>query len=466
MANKVVWAANAVILLYFFLLNCTYFALLVISIWNAVRHQRRLPYSYVERILQSLRTPPVSVLVPAFNEEKHIVQSVHSLLKLRYPALEVIVINDGSTDRTLELLREAFTLRPANLVYVPQLQAKPPRMIYLSAADPRLVVCDKPNGGKSDALNVGINLSRSPYFCAVDADAVLEPDALLRLIRPIVEDSHVVASGGIVRVANGSVIREGQIVEVRLPRTVLEILQVVEYLRGFLFGRAGWSAGNSLLIISGAFGLFQKQLVLDAGGYRADTVGEDMELVVRLHRRCLEKKMPYRVVFVPDPVCWSEVPATANSLRRQRKRWQKGLLEVILLHQRILFRPRYGRIGMISFPHQVIMELLGPVVELSALLLVPLAWLLHVFSYAFFVYFFCFGLLFGTLLSMGAVLIEEITYRRYNQIGDVVRLIGFAIFEHLGYRQLTQIWRMQGLWDYLRGRRAWESARRVGFATR
>lgn len=466
MANQLVWAANVIILLYFVLLNSTYLALLVISIWNAVRHQRRLPYSYVERILQSLRTPPVSVLVPAYNEEKTIVQSVHSLLKLRYPALEVIVVNDGSSDGTLEVLRKAFALRPADIVYVPQLAAKPPRMIYLSATDPRLVVCDKPNGGKSDALNVGINLSRSPYFCAVDADAVLEPDALLRLIRPIVEDPGVIASGGIVRVANGSVIREGQIAEVRLPRSVLEILQVVEYLRGFLFGRAGWSAGNSLLIISGAFGLFQKQLVLEAGGYRTDTVGEDMELVVRLHRRCQERKIAYRVVFVPDPVCWSEVPSSASSLRRQRKRWQKGLLEVVLLHQDILFQPRYGRIGMISFPHQAIMELLGPVVELSALLLVPLAWFLEVLSYAFFLYFFCFGLLFGALLSMGAVLIEEITYRRYNHIGDVARLIGFAILEHLGYRQLTQIWRLEGMWDYWRGRRAWESVRRVGFATR
>lgn len=466
MANQLVWAANVIILLYFILLNSTYLALLVVSIWNAVRHQRRLPYSYVERILQSLRTPPVSVLVPAYNEEKTIVQSVHSLLKLRYAALEVIVVNDGSTDGTLEVLRKAFALRPADIVYVPQLPAKPPRMIYLSADDPRLVVCDKPNGGKSDALNVGINLSRSPYFCAVDADAVLEPDALLRLMRPIVEDPGVIASGGIVRVANGSVIREGQIAEVRLPHSVLEILQVVEYLRGFLFGRAGWSAGNSLLIISGAFGLFQKQLVLEAGGYRTDTVGEDMELVVRLHRRCQERKIAYGVVFVPDPVCWSEVPSSASSLRRQRKRWQKGLLEVVLLHHDILFRPRYGRIGMISFPHQAIMELLGPVVELSALLLVPLAWFLEVLSYAFFLYFFCFGLLFGALLSMGAVLIEEITYRRYNHIGDVARLIGFAILEHLGYRQLTQIWRLEGIWDYLHGRRAWESVRRVGFATR
>lgn len=466
MVRELVWLGNVALLFYFVLLSGTYLGLLVIAIVNALRHQRRLPYAYVETILASPRTPPVAVLVPAFNEEKNIVEAVRSLLLLRYPSVEVIVINDGSTDRTLELLREAFSLRPADITYHRVLEAKSPRMIFLSGTDPRLLVCDKPNGGKSDALNVGINLSRSPYFCAVDADAVLEPDALLRLIRPILEDSSVIASGGIVRVANGCRIERGRIAEVRLPKSALEILQVVEYLRGFLFGRAGWSAANSLLIISGAFGMFQKQTVLEAGGYRTSTVGEDMELVVRLHRLCLERKKPYRVIFVPDPVCWSEVPSKAASLRRQRKRWQKGLLEVVLLHRQILFRPRYGRIGLLSFPHHAFMELAGPAVELAALLLLPLAWFLHVLNYAFFLYFFSFGLLFGVLLSLGTVLIEEITFRRYSRIGDVVRLIGFAILENLGYRQLTQVWRLEGIWDYLRGHRRWESPQRVGFAAR
>lgn len=466
MLRNLIWVANALILFYFILLNGTYLVLLVISIWNALRHQRRLPYSYVESILASPRTPPVSVLVPAYNEEKTIVEAVRSLLRLRYPALEVIVINDGSTDGTLAVLRESFGLRPADVVYLPRLAAKAPRMIYLSGTDPRLLVCDKANGGKSDALNVGINLSRSPFYCAVDADAVLEPDALLRLIRPVIEDPTVVASGGIVRVANGCRIEHGSLRDVRLPKSILEILQVVEYLRGFLFGRAGWSTANSLLIISGAFGLFQKQLVLEAGGYRTDTVGEDMELVVRLHRYCLEQKKKYRVVFVPDPVCWSEVPSQAESLERQRKRWQKGLLEVVRIHQGMLLRPRYGHIGMFSFPHHAFLELLGPAVELSALFLLPLAWVLDVLDYAFFLYFFCFGLLFGALLSMGAVLIEEITYRRYNRFGDTVRLLSFALLEHVGYRQLTQAWRLEGMWEYLRGRRRWESTERVGFAMR
>jgi cellulose synthase/poly-beta-1,6-N-acetylglucosamine synthase-like glycosyltransferase len=390
--------------------------------------------------------------------------AARNLLELDYPQLEVIIINDGSEDRTLDELREEFRLRPVRAVYVPEAQSAPVRGLYRSDVDTRLVVIDKEAGGsKADAVNAGLNAATSPYVCVVDSDSLLERDALLRIMVPILEDpKRVVAVGGIIRVLNGSEIHGGQLQRVRLPRKSIEVIQVIEYLRAFLIGREAWAQGNMLMIISGAFGLFRTDLVRAVGGYRSRAIGEDFDLVARLHRHMLEKKADYEIRFVPDPMCWTEVPSDLRSLGRQRARWQKGLLDVLWPNRDMLFRARYGRIGCFALPYLWLFELLAPVIEITGIALIILAACLGVLSREFFLQFLIFGYAFATVISIGSVLQEEITYKRYNDWKDVARLITYCFFEHFPYRQLHMVWRLQGLWQYLRGDLVWKPMKRKG----
>src|SRR6185369_10958297 len=269
--------------------------------------------------------PKISVLVPAYNEEANIAASIRSLLQLDYPDYEVVVINDGSRDRTLDVLREEFALQEFPEAFLVRLQTRPVRGLYRSLVHPQLRVIDKVNGGKADALNAGINGARFPLFCGVDADSILQQDSLRLVARPFLEDPSTVACGGTIRIANGCQMSGGALVRAGVPRSYLALCQTVEYLRAFLFGRAGWSPLNALLIISGAFGLFDKEVVVQVGGYRTDSIGEDMELVVRLHRILRKRRQKYRIALVPDPVCWTEAPEDLQTLKNQRVRWQRGL---------------------------------------------------------------------------------------------------------------------------------------------
>ncbi len=402
--------------------------------------------------------------MPAHNEEKSICVALRNLLDLDYPELEVIAINDGSKDRTLDAVQQEFGLRPVRAVYVPQATSAPVRGLYRSNSDPRLIVVDKESGGsKADAVNAGLNAATSPYVCVVDADSVLERDALLRIMLPVLTDpKRVVCVGGIVRVLNGSEIEGGHMRRVRLPRKSIEVIQVVEYLRAFLIGREAWARGNMLMIISGAFGLFRTDLVRAVGGYRSRAIGEDFDLVARLHRHLQERGADYSIQFVPDPVCWTEVPSDLKSLGRQRARWQKGLLDVLWPNKDMLFRPRYGRIGCLALPYLWLFELFAPVIELGGIVTIALAAWLGVLSREFFVQFLLFGYAFATVISIGSVLQEELTYRRYNDWQDVARLVSYCFLEHCPYRQLHMIWRLQGLWQYLRGDLAWRPLNRQG----
>jgi cellulose synthase/poly-beta-1,6-N-acetylglucosamine synthase-like glycosyltransferase len=408
--------------------------------------------------------PPITLVVPAHNEEQFICTAVRNLLDLDYPQLEIIVINDGSTDKTLQNMQKEFGLRLVRAVYVPEVKSAPVRGLYRSDVDLRLLVVDKePAGSKADAVNAGLNAATSPYVCIVDGDSVLERDALLRIMVPILADpEHVVAAGGIVRVLNGCEIEAGRVRRVRLAKKSIEIIQVVEYLRAFLIGREAWARGNMLMIVSGAFGVFRTDLVRAIGGYRPAAIGEDFDLVARLHRLLLEKKEAYRVEFVPDPVCWTEVPSDLRSLARQRARWHKGLLDVLWPNRDMLFRPRYGRIGRLALPYLWIFELLAPVIELGGFVTVLLAAIFGVLSWAFFLQFLLFGYGFATVISIGAVLQEELTYKRYNDWQDVARLVSYCFLEHFPYRQMHMIWRLQGLWQYLRGDLLWRPLKRQG----
>ena len=459
--------SNQALFWYYLATNLAYLVMLIIALKTSARHQRRLESHRLNWFKDTPMTPPITIIAPAHNEEASIRVAIRNLLELDYPQLEIIVVNDGSQDRTLEELRDEFRLRAVRTVYVAEVKSATIRGLYRSDVDSRLLVVDKHAGGsKADAVNAGLNAATSPYVCIVDSDSVLERDALLRIMVPILEDpKRVVAVGGIVRVLNGSEIENGQLRRVRLPRKSIEAIQVIEYLRAFLIGREAWAQGNMLTIISGAFGLFRTDLVRAVGGYRASSIGEDMDLVARMHRHLREKETDYEIRFVPDPMCWTEVPSDFRSLARQRARWQKGLLDVLWPNRDMLFRPRYGRIGCFALPYLWLFELFAPVMEVAGIATIILAASLGVLSREFFLQFMIFGYAFATVISIGSVLQEEITYKRYNDWKDVVRLVSYCFFEHFPYRQLHMIWRLQGLWQYLRGDHEWKPLKRKGLAS-
>jgi cellulose synthase/poly-beta-1,6-N-acetylglucosamine synthase-like glycosyltransferase len=460
------WYTGA-ILVFFFAINSYYLVLTLAGFWRTMRVFKEVRRPDQRRLLRSPLTPPVSVLAPAFNEEANVVENVRSLLMLDYPLFEVILVNDGSKDRTLGRLVDAFDLRQSARSYEHLLPCKSIRGIYESPTYPNLVVVDKLNGGKADALNAGLNLSLYPIFCAIDADSILEPDALLRLVRPFVDAPGVtIAAGGVVRVANGCDIHSGRVHGVRLPRRALPLMQIVEYLRAFLFGRMGWSTGNSLLVISGAFGLFEKKAAVLAGGYAIDSVGEDMELVVRMHRHRRERRQPYRIGFVPDPICWTEVPETLRVLRRQRTRWQRGLIDTLMRHRAMLGRPRYGTVGMVALPGFLVFEMLSPIVELSGYVLLPLLWATGLLNPSVAGTFFILAVMYMVLISALAVLLEDIAFRRYPSVLDLGRLLAGAILENFGFRQLTVWWRVRACWEYYRGDLSWGAMERRGVGAR
>lgn len=408
--------------------------------------------------------PPVSLIAPAYNEALTIEQSVRSLLSLRYPKIEVVVVNDGSRDETLKVLIEAFGLQPAQRAYELELDHKPIRGLYATSAHPRLLVVDKENGGKADALNAGINLSRAPVVCSMDADSILESDALLRAVRPFVEDpGHVIAVGGTVRLANGCTIEHGQVTKIGLPVNPLALFQTVEYLRAFLMARLAWSEFGALTIISGAFGLFRRSAVIEAGGYTHGTVGEDMELVVRLHRHFHRKKEPYRIAYVPEPVCWTEAPETLRVLGLQRARWQRGALETFFRHITMTGNPAYGRPGMLGMTHVLVVDVLGPLVEAAGYVLLPLLWALGLLSWAWFAAFLALTFTIGVAISVSSLILAELQLRRFPDWRHLAVLGAAAVLENFGYRQLNTIWRLRGWWQFLLKRQSWGEMTRKGF---
>jgi cellulose synthase/poly-beta-1,6-N-acetylglucosamine synthase-like glycosyltransferase len=459
-------ALAIVALAYFVVLNGLYLLFTAIAWRGITEHRRERAYSATAEAFSSPLTPPISILLPAYNEEAGIVESVRSLLGLRYPEFEVVVVNDGSSDGTIDRLRTAFDLAPVRKALRAGIPTAPVRGSFSSRRHPELTVVDKENGGKADALNCGVNAARYPYVCAIDADAMLEEDALIRVAKPILDDPlRVAATGGIVRIANGCVIEHGRVTKVGLPRGKLATMQVVEYFRAFLVGRVGWSRIRSLLIISGAFGLFRRSLVEAVGGWATDTVGEDVELVVRLHRYLRERGEEYRIEFVPDPVCWTEAPDDLGQLSRQRRRWQRGLAETLWRHRRLWGNPRYGLLGTVSVPYFLVFELLGPVFQLLGYPVVIVAFATSAVSLAFLLAFLVMALLLGVLLSVSALALEEFSFRRYARGREAARLLLFAVLENFGYRQLNDFWRLQAFADFARRRRSWGDMHRRGLGT-
>lgn len=454
---------NVVIVSYFFMANGIYTLLMLISLGSVWLHNRRLSYQGLDELRESAVTPPATILVPAWNEQDVIVESVRSIMRTDYPDLEVIVIDDGSTDESMERLIAAFRLVKMDLIYRPRLATRTVKGFYMNPRIPNLLVISKENGGKPDALNVGINMCRTPYFCTLDADCILERDALLRLMRPIVRSpENTVASGGIVRILNGCEVKDGKVISVGLPKTAVERFQVVEYLRSFLFGRTGWDLLRGTLIVSGAFAVFHRETVLETGGFLHDTVTEDMDLIVQIHRWAAHHKRKIRMVFTSDPVCWTECPAHIKMLGRQRRRWQMGLCQTLWKSSEMLFNGKYGVIGMVSFPFHLYVEALGSVVEFLGYFMVPLALLFGMVPVPLAVLFILLSLVYGSFLSVGSVLLEELTYRRYPGFRDLAILLIYAVLENVGYRQVVLLYRVQGVLRFITGFRSWEKVTHVG----
>ncbi|MFP5393099.1 MAG: glycosyltransferase family 2 protein [Gammaproteobacteria bacterium] len=432
---------------YFLMLNGGYILLNLLAIVSLRRNEHRRLLEELPQVYSALEIP-ISILVPAYNEEGSIAASVRSLLQLSYSQYEIIVVNDGSKDGTLAALEREFALQPFPEALLVQIPTQEVKAVYQSLRYPNLRVIDKANGGKADALNAGVNASRYPLFCGVDADSILQRDSLQRVVRPFLDDASVVATGGTIRIANGCQVSGGYLTEVGLPTNVWALFQVVEYLRAFLFGRLGWSAISGMLIISGAFGLFRKDVVVQVGGYRPNTIGEDMELVVRMHRVLREQRQRYRIEFVPDPVCWTEAPEDRATLRNQRIRWQRGLSESLSANWGLMFSRRGGVPGWVAFPFMVLFEWLGPLVELGGLIFMVFAVYFGWISWSAFGLFLFVAIGLGVLLSASSLLLEEMSFHIYPSGRHLVKLGAAVILENFGYRQLNSWWRLVGLYRW------------------
>lgn len=449
-----------------------YLVLFLIS-FKKIYHEKGLNAIQYDEILNENIAPPLSIIVPAYNEEANIVWSVRSLLGINYKSYEIIVVNDGSKDETVQRMISEFQMvEVKHKIHLSLLgkDTKPIRAIYRSGRYTNLVLVDKENGGKADALNAGINISKYPYIVSLDGDTVLDPNAFIKVMKPIIDakpGEEIIATGGSVGIVNGSYVDSGYLGErsVALSRNPIVVMQVIEYLRAFLMGRIGLSRYNLLLIVSGAFGVFRKDWVVKAGGYEVGTIGEDMELVVRLHGMIREEKSKARIVYVPDPVCWTEAPESFKILKRQRTRWHRGLFESLWRHKRMIFNPKFGRIGLVAMPYFTIVELLGPIIEFLGYIMVIAGLCMGTLSVKISLLLALALLSYGTILSMGAVLLQEWSWNRYRKVSDLVRLFFFAITESLWYRPIVAYWRFVGLIEAIRGKRhQWGDMTRKGSA--
>lgn len=453
---------NLLVIIYIVIVNGIYFMLLAVSFFHIRRYKDIDRIFKLKGVYSTNLYKPISIIAPAYNEEESIISAVNSLLNIKYTNYEVVVVNDGSSDQTLQRLIKYYQLKPQQRHRPQFLNHERIKNLYTSDRYPKLVVIDKENGGKADALNAGINIANKDLFCAVDADSILEPDALTKMLRVFMEDDTTIAVGGVVRVANGCSFKNRVVDKVNVPDSFLGKIQSVEYLRAFLYGRIGLDYLDSLLIISGAFGLFNRKAVIKVGGYLRDTVGEDMELVMRLHEHYRRKKTPYRIRFISEPVCWTEVPEDRASLERQRNRWHRGITDSLYRYKKMLLNPRYGRIGLFAMPFFFFVEMLAPVIEFAGYFLVGISWWMGVINGYFALLFLAVALVWSMVLSVAAVFLEELTSGRYERPGDTFILAGYALLENLGYRQLHAWWRLKGFIDFFRGKKEWGTMVRKG----
>ncbi len=453
-------------LLYMGLVVVTYTSMLIFSFLE-MRKQHKLDKSALdEDYSDSFYSKPLSIIIPAYNEEVGVVDSIQSVLNLKYPQTELIVVNDGSTDQTQQIVIEQFRMKKIPKVVIEQIKSKPIIQVYQSEIHRNLYLIEKENGGKADALNAGINFAKYPYFCSIDGDSLLDEKSLLRVMKPIImSNEEVIAAGGNVRIANGLDVQLGAVHHKKnLPNRPLVLMQIIEYTRAFMMGRLALAKFNLVLIISGAFSVFSKEWVVAAGGYSTQTIGEDMELVVKLHRYLRENNVDKRIEFVPDPVCWTEAPESFGVLRRQRRRWHQGLIESLLRHKVMTFNPKYGKIGMVSFPYFWLVECFGPLIELAGHIYVIIAFFLGRVYFEFAILLALLFILYGSVLSAFSILMETWSVNVYGGTKNFFKLIIMSLTETFWYRPLTLIWRCEAFIHVLLGRKSWGHMKRVGLS--
>ncbi len=464
---------NRYLVIYFVAIN-TIYAILLIFAFRASKKQANLAKTKKYSLLftKSL-LPGISIIAPAYNEEKSIIDSVTSLLNLKYPQYDVIVVNDGSKDETLSTLINHFKLERKHPFFKNTLGTKKLRGVYVTKKIPNLIVIDKQNGGKADALNMGINASKHEYVCGIDADSVLESDALLKMASITLDDTTpFLALGGNIYPANGFTFNRGEVDTKGLGKQSITRFQTIEYLRAFTSGRIGWSELRSLLIISGAFGLFQRKALMDTGGYltsntvhKKDTVGEDMELVVRLTYQALKEKRPYRVAYVFNAFCYTELPSDYGTLFKQRNRWQRGLIDILSYHRQLFFNPKYKQVGMIGYPYFFTFEFMGPFFELQGYLFLVIALVMGLLSPALILGIFSASVIYGMVISLSSLLMTEREALMLNKKETFI-LIAYAIIENFGYRQIMSLHRVLSTFSALRESGKWGTQQRKGFQTK
>lgn len=455
--TEIIYYFQFVAVVYFLVLNGTYLILILLSTSSITNYIQRRDIAGLPDIYESFRFP-VSVLVPAYNEENFILDTIESLLKLDYPQFEILIINDGSTDGTLEILKKSLSLELFPEAYRVRLPTKKIRGIYRSTTHKNIRVIDKVNGDRADALNAGINIARYPLFCCIDADCIIQHDSLIWLTQPFFEDPDIVACGGTIRVSNDCEFREGRLIKSVVSSNPLVLLQTIEYLRSFLFGRMGWTPINAQMIISGAFGLFHKETIVSVGGYRQGSKGEDMELVMLLHKELCKRDKPYRIHFIPDPICWTDVPSTYSSLKKQRIHWHKGHIQALRQNIQLLFNYKAKAAGLIAFPFSLIFECVGPLIEFIGYFMIIGGFIAGIVSLTNFLLFLSVAIGLGILLSTLTLLLEEISFHIYSKPGHLAKLFLAAILENFGYRQLNTVWRVQATLEMLI--MAWRSGRK------
>lgn len=460
------FTVNTLVLIFAVSIAIAYLILAGLSMWEMKKYMRKNYFVDFKYILSSPFAPGISLLAPAYNEGLTIIDNVKSLLSIMYNNFEVIIINDGSKDDTLEKMLVAFDLVKVEYDVQYFINTKPVRGVYKSRnrAFKKLTVVDKQNGGKADALNVGLNISKQDLVACIDVDCIIEPDALLKMVKPFLEEkTEVIASGGVVRIANSCVVEEGRLIEVRLPEKLIARFQVLEYIRAFLLGRMAWSRLNGLLLISGAFGLFKRDIAIKAGGYDHNTVGEDMELVVRMRVYMHEQKQKYKVAYIPDPLCWTEAPSNYKILGRQRNRWARGTYETLKIHRKIFFNPRFGVMGMLSYPFWFFYEWMAPFVEFSGLLFFLFLVILGKVNWIFFLALLLAVYCFAFFISMFSLLAEEVSFFKYTQKRAILRMIFTGLIEPFWFHPRVVWWSLKGNFDLWKGKKSWGEMTRQGF---
>lgn len=446
----------------------SYLVISLISTKEVLKYKKKRNALDYTTVVSSSFQPSISIIAPAYNESVTIVDNIRSLLSLHYSALQIIIVNDGSKDETLQMAIDNYDLYLSNDVSLGNIDAKPIRGIYRSRkkAFSKLIVVDKENGGKADAINVGINVSKTDYFACIDVDCIIDQDAFLRLVEPIMKSNgkKIGAVGGIVWLTNDADVKSGKVVKIRAPKSYIARIQVIEYFRAFLLGRPAWARNNGMLLISGAFGIFDRETVLKIGGYNHNTVGEDMELIMRMHSYYRENNIDYKIEYVPDPLCWTEAPSDYSVLGKQRNRWTRGTIECLKFHKQMFLNNRYGILGYISYPYWLIAEWLAPYIEVGGMLFFIIIALCGLANWPFFIMLLFFVYAFSTCISIYAILIQELTYAKYSGVEDVKALIVTALLEPIKYHPKTVWWGLKGNYDHFTGsNKGWGEMTRKGF---